>query len=287
MTEQTVVAKRGPGRPSKDSMIRAAREKHNAEVSKMTDAQILSLILDRFGILVDLTKGASEGIPNSAVASGAPGIGKSHTTEKVLEQLALARGTRYEIMKGKVTPIQLYQSMFKYQNVGDVLVLDDADTVLDNTDGLNLLKAALDSGDFRKISWRSEANVLKHEGIPTEFIYNGSILFLTNRNFPLEMEYDTKNREHYEALMNRTLYLDLKLHTPRELMIWIRHLVVNAKILINMGLDSKQEKLVLDYLEKNRDNIRTLSIRTAKQVATWIRTSPEDWERRSNMTLLK
>jgi hypothetical protein len=267
-------------------MAQRAKNRQLEEQKAMSDGEILSDILDRFKTFEKIVDACIDGDLNGICASGAPGIGKSHTAESKLEARAQKKGNKYTIQKGFITPVMLYVMLYEHRQKGQIVVLDDADSVFAHEDALNIIKGALDSGKFRKISWMSDSSLLREKDIPNTFNFEGALIFLTNRNFEVEMALGSKMREHYEAFLNRTIYLDLRLHTPRQLTVWVTHLVKNAKILIDLGLKVEQEDLVLKYIKDNADNLRSLSIRTALQLGGFMKMG-NDWERMANMTLLK
>ena len=59
----------------------------------------------------------------------------------------------------------------------------------------------------RKISWNSDSNFLRREGVPGEFEFNGSVIFITNLKFDSTRQ--TKIKDHLEAILSRCHYLDL------------------------------------------------------------------------------
>ena len=142
-----------------------------SEVVTETDDEAIARIRDRFEILTDMTKAATNGDIRAMIVSGPPGVGKSHGVEQAIEKACLfdkiaGKRLRAEVVKGSATPIGLYQTLYKYSDANCVVVFDDCDSILLDDVSLNLLKGALDSGKKRKISWLSESSTLRREGIP-------------------------------------------------------------------------------------------------------------------------
>lgn len=284
--ETVELQKRGVGRPSRATLQNEARTKQAAVQALMTDEDLLKDVVRRFEVFGKIVNGCIEGDFNGLAVSGGPGIGKSHTAETLLEMRAAVKGNKFTIQKGFITPVMLYMLLYQHREKGQVVVLDDADSIFSHEDGLNIVKGALDSGKFRRISWMSDSALLKNNDVPNSFNFEGSLVFLTNRNFEVEMALGSKMKEHYEAFLNRTIYLDLRLHTPRELGVWVKYLVVKAKILIDLGLTAEQETMVLKYIDTNKEKLRSLSIRTALQLGGFVKMGA-DWESMANMTLLR
>ncbi len=262
-------------------------------LKKYSDEQIITMIRERFDCVHQMGRGATTGAVRGLIVSGAPGVGKSHTIEWLLENARQKMPDfKYSVIKGTVTAVNLYKQLYHARHERNVLVLDDADGIFFDADGVSLLKAALDSGSSRKISWLSETNALKDDKgnwIDTQFEYKGSMIFLTNIDFQKIID-DGKSKIvcHLEALMNRAIYLDLKLHGRRAVALWIRHITTKSNMLVQQfGLTSLQQKAALDYITDNRDKLRTISLREALKLGQMIKSSPASWRRTADITLLR
>jgi hypothetical protein len=160
----------------------------SAPAVEATDEEVMARIRGRFEILDEMTKAAVAGDVRAMIVSGPPGVGKSYGVEKIVEAACLfdkisGKRLRAEVVKGSATPIGLYQTLYKYSDKNCVLVFDDCDSILLDDVSLNLLKGALDTGKKRKISWLSESSTLRREGIPDQFNFNGTVIFITNLKF--------------------------------------------------------------------------------------------------------
>ena len=136
-----------------------------------SDDEAMSRIGKTFDILNEITDAAAQGIIRGMVVSGPPGIGKSYGVEKTLEKanffLSVAgKQEKYEVIKGAASAIGLYKKLYLNRAKGFVTVLDDCDSVLFDEMSLNLLKAALDTCDKRRLSWLAESHALRKEYIP-------------------------------------------------------------------------------------------------------------------------
>jgi len=128
---------------------------------------------------------------NSLIISGIAGAGKSFTVRQYIINSGLLEGTDFVVIKGKSTPLAIYQTL--YDNNGKLIIYDDCDAVLKNKDGLNILKAALDTDKIRAISWKSaytfnpnqistfDARRLEKKGkYVDQFDFSGRVIFITN-----------------------------------------------------------------------------------------------------------
>ena len=145
------------------------------EQPEETDAEAMDRIAGRFKILDDMSDAVANGVVRGLIISGPSGVGKSFGVEKVLDEYdAMSKlsgeGTRTEIVKGSMTPIGLFQTLYHNSSAGNILVFDDCDSVSCSTRYvLNMLKATLDSGKKRTITWKAESSTLRREGIPERF----------------------------------------------------------------------------------------------------------------------
>jgi hypothetical protein len=131
-------------------------------VETETDEQVMERIEQRFNILDDMTKAAISGDIRAMIVVGPPGVGKSYGVENQLEKAGLFdvvgnRKVKYEVIKGAMTPIGLYCTLYKHSDPKNVLVFDDCDSILLDDVALNILKAALDSGKKRRIHWNADS----------------------------------------------------------------------------------------------------------------------------------
>jgi len=263
---------------------------------------VISRVADRFEIMYKLTKGCAIGAIRSLIISGAGGIGKTYGVTGVLEAERMTRQAQIELMPdsgiepllvevkgGYMTPLQLYKTLYRNRFANSVLVFDDCDVVLENITSIGLLKHALDTTDKRMITYASSAPELVDESIPFEHEFQGTVIFISNVNFNGIIEHGrSKIVPHLQALVTRTGgVLDLKLHTIRDKVIWIRHVIESSNMLVEKGLSREQQDLAIAYMEDNQDRILHLSFRTMTHIAGYMKTDWSDWQRLANVLMLK
>lgn len=282
---------RPPGKRGRPSRAEQEARKQIARKSDLSKEERVKIISERMTVMYRLTEGVIKGAIRALIVSGAPGMGKSFTTKKLLDAAHEKGKIRSEQISGAVTGVNLYKLLFRFSGQNDVLLLDDCDSIYEDEDSMNLLKAATDSVDDskgRKISWLSESAALKAEDIPTSFYYKGTIIFITNKDLQSEIDYGSKAMApHYRALQSRAHYVDLKLHDIEDCFAWTEHMVARNHILVQYGLDHGQEKEALKWLEKNVNSVRELSIRTVRKIGDYMLSDPTNWESFARVTLLR
>ena len=252
-----------------------------------TDEQIIERTRERFQILEDMTQASIDGVVRGMVVTGPPGVGKSFGVELVLEKNNLfdkiaGKRLRFGIEKGAASAIGLYKLLYNYADKGNVLVLDDCDTVLYDETSLNLLKAALDSSKKRKISWNTDSALLRREGIPDTFEFKGSVIFITNLKFD---KVRGKMKDHLDAIMSRCHYLDLTLDTTREKMLRCKQIVADG-MLNEYGFSKAEQAEVIDFMFENKDRMREISLRMVTKLADLKKSMSERWKRMAECTCM-
>jgi predicted AAA+ superfamily ATPase len=262
----------------------------SAPAPEATDEEVMARIRGRFEILDEMTKAAVAGDVRAMIVSGPPGVGKSYGVEKIVEAACLfdkisGKRLRAEVVKGAATPIGLYQTLYKYSDKNCVLVFDDCDSILLDDVSLNLLKGALDSGKKRKISWLSESSTLRREGIPDQFNFNGTVIFITNLKF--DKMKSQKLRDHLDALQSRCHYLDLTLDTMRDKLLRIRQIANDGQLFAEYEFDDETQEEIIDFMTTNATRFREMSLRMAIKIADLRKSFPLKWKAIAEVTCMK
>jgi len=266
-------------------------EYSNKPKSVETDDEIMDRIESRFEILDDMTKAAINGDVRGMIVTGPPGVGKSYGVERQLEKASLFESVKsvankkYEVVKGAMTPIGLYATLYRYSDSGSVLVFDDCDSVLMDDLSLNILKAALDSGKKRTIHWNADSSLLRREGIPDRFTFRGAVIFITNIKF--NNVKSKKLQDHLEALQSRCHYLDLTLNTERDKILRIKQIHRKGDLFESYYFDGNEGDQVIDFMEENQSAMREMSLRMALKLADLIKVSPTRWKDLAASTCMK
>jgi hypothetical protein len=257
-----------------------------------TEQEAMDRIATRFQILDDMSKACINGDIRAMIVSGPPGVGKSFGVETQLEKAAMfdkiaGKRVRFEIVKGAMTPIGLYCTLYKYSDPKNVLVFDDCDSVFQDDLALNILKAALDSGKRRRICWNSDSSMLRREGVPETFEFKGSAIFITNLKF--ENLKSKKLQDHLEALQSRCHFLDLTIDTERDKILRIKqvHRDCDGGLFRDYDFDGDEGDQVLNFMEANKTKLRELSLRMALKIADLTKVSPTNWRVLAESTVMK
>jgi hypothetical protein len=260
-------------------------------VAAETEDEAMERISETFLMLDKIVDASARGVIRGLVVSGPPGVGKSFGVEKQLEAANMFRkmagqDPKYEVVSGGVSSIGLYQKLYYNRGKDQVLVFDDCDGVLFEEECLNLLKAALNSGERRKINWNKESRVLQTEDIPESFDFEGSIIFLSNIDFERTIAKGSRIAAHLEAIMSRCHYLDLEIGSTRDKLLRIKQIVRDG-MLAPYLFSPDEEKMVVDFIFDNAEYLRELSLRMVKKVADFVKADPKGWHDMAEATCLQ
>jgi len=254
-----------------------------------TDDEVMARIEQRFEILDEMTKAAIGGDIRAMIVVGPPGVGKSYGVEYQLEKAGLfdtigQRKVKYEVVKGAMTPIGLYSTLYKHSDPRNVLVFDDCDSILLDDISLNILKAALDSGKKRRIHWNADSAMLRREGVPNMFDFKGSVIFITNLKF--ENLRSKKLQDHLEALQSRCHFLDLTLDSMRDKFLRIRQIFRKGDLFQDYDITPEQGEEILAFMQTNQNRLREMSLRMALKIADLVKVS-SNWRAMAESTCMK
>lgn len=248
-----------------------------------TDDEILTRLNDRFSVMTDMALATAIGQNRAMIVSGPAGLGKSHGIGMVLEELG--DNVKATIIKGFVRSTGLYKTLFDHRDPGSVVIFDDADSIFFDDVSLNILKTACDTTSVRRLSWLAETRMEDEEGerLPRNFIFEGSIIFITNYDFDQMIMNGHRLAPHFEAMISRSHYLDLSIKSRRDYLIRIKQ-VVEQGMLRDQGFTTSQEQVLLSYITKNADVLRELSLRMVVKLANLMKIAPASWEKVARAT---
>jgi hypothetical protein len=255
-----------------------------------TDDEVMDRIGQRFEILQEMTRATISGDVRAMIVVGPPGVGKSYGVEYELEKSGLferitGRKIKYEIIKGAMTPIGLYCTLYRHSDPANVLVFDDCDSVFQDDLSLNILKAALDSGKKRRIYWNSDSAMLRREGVPDAFDFKGGCIFITNLKF--DNLQSKKMKDHLEALQSRCHFLDLTLNTMRDKFLRIKQIFRQGQLFNDYEFSPEKGEEILNFMDENKERLREMSLRMALKIADLTKVSDTNWKALAASTCMK
>lgn len=256
------------------------------KVKELTDDQLLDDMKARFAMLREISTGCTTGHIPSVIVPGPPGIGKTYNVDDVMR----ITGAIHERISGTCSEIELYKLAYQYRFKGNVIIIDDGDKVFRNEETINLLKAMTDSRPIREISHRTNSEFLTDAAgapIEKETVYEGSVIVLSNIDFQENVDTGRgRGVEHMEALISRSLYLDLRAMSRRAISLWINYICTEGKMFEMEHIDPTLGTAMLKWLHGNQGNLREYSLRTVHKLCNLAKMGP-NWASAGLYTLCR
>ena len=213
-------------------------------VTSKRDPQIM------FDNLTRLTKMVARGVQPSLLVTGGAGLGKTFLVKQTLQSCGLRESYEFVHYKGRSTAAGMFITLF--QNSNKIVVFDDCDSIFKDADAVNMLKAALDSYDTRRISYITSKPLKDEHGdpIPTTFEFTGKVIFISN----------LQQNKVDSAVRSRSFTVDITL-TPEQLLKRMEEKLpeMEVKVPMNIKLDAlKALKQVNEKFEGVELNFRSL-----------------------------
>jgi DNA-binding transcriptional ArsR family regulator len=185
---------------------------------------------------------------------GDKGKGKTFNTIRILEKL----NKEFELVKGHITPLQLYKKLF--ENSNGILVFDDITDMLKDKKKMALLLGTLDK--LGEVSWLSSNMFLD---LPSKFNFNGKIIIILNK---IDV-----NNEVQEALYDRCIPYQFDKLIDRNKMLEMITILAKKD---NVSLE------VIDWLNQNKIDI---SFRDYEMLRDIYKFNKENWQKMAEFIL--
>jgi hypothetical protein len=221
------------------------------------------------------------------IISGDAGTGKSYYVQKAFEDTNTTDRIDYNKSKS-FTAASFYVRLWLNKNEGDVVVFDDCNieglSGNDKKNIIDMLKGATEmTKGERMIGWeRAAVNQLMRDlGAPSEFDFQGSIIWITNSSFPALERWAGL---HWEALESRFILRRIELNDQEKLM-YTLHLLEEVGMLEGDVCQVREggypEEIVtatIKYIRDNYKSMRNITARVAAKVADTMYHFPNEWE---------
>lgn len=235
----------------------------------------------RYEGVENYVKQMAKGNVRSLIVNGPPGVGKTYSVQKYLENYA---NGDFKIVSGHITFLSLYSALYHYKEPKQVLVLDDTDSIFSKIEGLNLLKAAMDTKAIRNIHWESSSGMLNTMELPQSFEFYGGVILISNIGFGGG---SNKLVAHLNALKDRSFCIPVSDSGEDSAFKQVCYMVLKRGMLNSLGVDSKDQIMLLDYMNENKKRLNTISLRTVVKLAEIYKMDPKKWRAMANQGLLK
>lgn len=259
-----------------DVQLEQQKEEDFAEIEKKVKA--------KFALMEELVLSTVVGLNPSLFLSGAAGVGKSTTVMNVIENTEI---TTYKLVKGKLSTGGLFALLYEYRHEGCLLVFDDSDSVFEDEDKMNILKACTDSSKKRTVSWHTSREIFTESGeeVPSDFEFKGSIIFASNYDIYKEAAGNGRLAPHFQALISRSFVLDLAMPTANYYLARIKDVLFNHMNEDDFKLETKHE--IYEFMVEHKDVLRELSLRMVNKMGIVMKTYGSSWKEKAKILFCK
>jgi hypothetical protein len=134
----------------------------------------------------------------------------------------------------------------------------------------------------------AETKMLTDEGdrLPRTFEYSGNIVFITNIDMQAAVDRGHGLAAHFDALMSRSLYIDLGMKNKRDCIVRIKQ-VVESGALSSHGITTTDAREILGFVEENSEKLRELSLRLVVKIGHLKRNNPVQWKSLAKVTCVR
>lgn len=255
----------------KETKNSAARKKRASVNKNITERMMKLPVKDRFNAVETAVKMVMKSISKdpTVAASGIPGvmicgmggIGKTYLATTTLEKAGLVHGKHWWKNSGKSSALGIYQLLYEHRE-GGIVMLDDSD-IWSDKEGMNVLKAALDSYGERVVSWNTKG--ADQAGIPRSFTTKAAVIFITNR----------EEKAIPQPMRDRCIYIPLVV-TREEMFERMEQILPEIE---PKDCDIKIKQEVLNHLREVRlDTEDEVSLRTLYMAIKWRLSTPDGWK---------
>jgi hypothetical protein len=245
--------------------------------SKFSKAEKENIIRSHYNNIATLVTAFVKGNTSKRglIVNGPNGGGK---TEVVRHTLDLNK-TKYHMINGSMTAPQLYIQMYKHaRDSNQILVIDDTDVVLEDTEMCDLLKAALDTGQNKTVDYaKTNSAALRIAGVPTSFVCKGRIILISNKLMSL---HNTTNRQaqSIKPVRDRCMYVPAGLSpewTAEAMTILYKNKMIRC--FNESDLDECHKETILKFVSEEVKHLPGLSFRTLITCMDMFRIDPKNW----------
>lgn len=234
--------------------------------------------LDHF--VSTLASSKSKGM-NAIFTAGRGGVGKTQTVMTALHRAGLADGSGFFKNTGSASAAGIYVLLYHHRN--DIVVFDDSDGALGDVDARNLIKAATDTGDRRKMVWNKKSSFIYDADddaaaeqykddlsmAPNHYDFNGKIIFISN--LPIE------KLDPDGAIKTRAILINFD-PSDNEVLDYIEKNIMSFRVDEPYSLSKDERLKVLDAVRRSKRK-GDVNFRTFVRALAFAAPGTKNWEK--------
>ena len=253
------------------------QEKLNSDPANFSSAEQEQIIKEHYNSIATLVQAFALGktTKRGLIVNGPNGGGK---TEVVKRTLDLSEST-YHVVNGSMTAPQLFIKLYKHaRKPNQILVIDDTDVVLEDTEMCDILKAAIDTAPGKTVDYaKTNSAALRVENVPTRFVCKGRVILVSNKVMSVA-DMSIRQRQSIRPVRDRCMYVPAGL-TPQWTAVAMLVLYKNNMIRCfnESTLDTSVKETILKFLVKEVARFPGLSFRTLITCMDMYKISKKNW----------
>ena len=252
------------------------QEQLNECPNKFLDSEKEAIIRGHYTNIATLVNAFIKGntTKRGLIVNGPNGGGKTEVVRHTLD----INKTKYHIINGSMTAPQLYIQMYKHaRNADQILIIDDTDVVLEDTEMCDLLKAAIDTSIKTVDYAKTNSAALRLEGVPTSFTCNGRIILISNKIMTLQ-GHTRRQAQSIKPVRDRCMYVPAGL-TPEWTAVAMNILYKNKMIRCfnESDIDAVHKEEILKFVSTEVKRLPSLSFRTLITCMDMFKIDSKNW----------
>lgn len=252
-------------------------EQLNNDPAAYTKSEQESVVQSHYNSIASLVDAFVSGTTTKRglIVNGPNGGGK---TEVVKHTLDLKRAN-YHIINGSMTAPQLYIQLYKHARLANqILVIDDTDVVLEDTEMCDLLKAAIDTAPGKTVDYaKTNSAALRLAGVPNRFTCLGRVILISNKVMHIG-EMTRRQVQGIKPVRDRCMYIPAGLSpawTAVAMTVLYKHNLIRC--FNESKLDSVHKEEILKFVTKEVRRFPGLSFRTLITCMDMFKIDSKNW----------
>ena len=252
------------------------QEKLNSDPGAFKPAVQESIIREHYDSIAKLVQAFAKGVTGKRglIVNGPNGGGK---TEVVKHSLDLV-GAEYHVINGSMTAPQLFIKLYNHaRKPNQILVIDDTDVVLEDTEMCDILKAAIDTSSKSVDYAKTNSAALRMANVPTRFVCEGRVILVSNKVMNIA-DMTPRQRQSIKPVRDRCMYVPAGLSpawTAIAMNILYKHGMIRC--FNESTLDAVHKEEILKFVSKEVQHLPGLSFRTLITCMDMYKIDKKNW----------
>lgn len=208
------------------------------------------------------------------IVNGPNGGGKTEVVKHTLDLMS----AKYHIINGSMTAPQLFIKLYEHaRKPNQILVIDDTDVVLEDTEMCDILKAAIDSTSKTVDYAKSNSAALRLAGVPTRFTCEGRVILVSNKIMSIA-DMSKRQRQSIKPVRDRCMYVPAGLSpewTAVAMNVLYKHGMIRC--FNESKLDAGVKETILKFVIKEVKHFPGLSFRTLITCMDMYKIDKKNW----------